>query len=411
MRVLSTGTGPVRRDGRPRPRRVHHVGRAADRRAAHLRWSAPGVGDRRRRPPARPGRAGPPGSAAGPPRPGGHLEHPVGRADRGPASSGRPNPLSDVAGGTTVSPTHRVLQVSPWTRRASCGARRTRSPWSSRTTTPAVTYSWCAPPEMSSSPVSGTTNVMDSPWAWSAIPADRSGAGGQHSHRPRPGSGAGWVAGDQGGVRAHPADLGRSPRGVQQPGPAGQRLGEEPGVVGGEVGPLPGDVVLVEDGLDRADRLAGAAVDALVRLDVERSLPFVDAVDRALFDAGPVQHVDARLGDDVGHPLLLSVCSQVDHVRVYRAVDLLTRIGSRPVRSARGSREWTRPKSRTPSAAIPTGPWLPGRLGTPFPGVAGGNGHVGDAQVGLDERAHCTDSGCRAAGRDASRRPPGDGPG
>src|SRR5450759_478705 len=44
MRVLSTGTGPVRRDGRPRPRRVHHVGRAADRRAAHLRWSASGEG-------------------------------------------------------------------------------------------------------------------------------------------------------------------------------------------------------------------------------------------------------------------------------------------------------------------------------------------------------------------------------
>src|SRR5450759_3879722 len=78
---------------------------------------------------------------------------------------------------------------------------------------------------------------------------------------------------------------------------------------------------------------------------------------------------------------------QVDHVRVYRAADLLTRIGSRPVRSARGSRAWTRPKSRTPSAAIPTGPWLPGRIGTPFAGAAGGNGHVGDAQVGFDERA------------------------
>src|SRR5664280_268596 len=156
---------------------------------------------------------------------------------------------------------------------------------------------------------SSTSTSAVGPWG-NAIPADRSGAGGQHSHRPRPGSGAGWVAGDQGGVRAHPADLGRSPRGVQRPGPAGQRLGEEPGVVGGEVGPLPGDVVLVEDGLDRADRLAGSAVDALVRLDVERSLPFVDAVDRALFDAGPVQHVDARLGDDVGHPLLLSVRSR-----------------------------------------------------------------------------------------------------
>src|SRR5450756_1209551 len=202
----------------------------------------------------------------------------------------------------TFSPTHRETQPSPPAGRASYCAHGT--------TTPAVAFSGCAPPEMSSSPVSGTTNVVDSPWACLAIPADRSGAGGQHSHRPRPGSGAGWEAGDQGGVRAHPADLGRSPRGVQRPGPAGQRLGEEPGVVGGEVGPLLGDVVLVEDGLDRADRLAGPAVDALVRLDVERSLPFVDAVDRALFDAGPVQHVDARLGDDVGHPLLLSVRSR-----------------------------------------------------------------------------------------------------
>src|SRR5674536_12770 len=106
---------------------------------------------------------------------------------------------------------------------------------------------------MSSSPVSGTTNVVDSQWARSAIPADRSGAGVQHSHRPRLGSGAGWVAGDQGGVRAHPADLGRYPRGVQRPRPAGQRLGEEPGVVGGEVGPLPGDVVLVEAVLYTSD--------------------------------------------------------------------------------------------------------------------------------------------------------------
>src|SRR5664280_155207 len=298
-------------------------------------------------------------------------------------------------------------------------SQATRSPWSSRTTTPAVTYSWCAPSEMSSSPVSGTTNVMDSPWAWSAIPADRSGAGGQHSARPRPGSGAGWVAGDQGGVRAHPADLGRSPRGVQRPGPAGQRLGEEPGVVGGEVGPLPGDVVLVEDGLDRADRLAGSAVDALVRLDVERSLPFVDAVDRALFDAGPVQHVDARLGDDVGHPLLLSVRSQVDHVQVYRAADLLTRVGSRPVRSARGLGR-TRPKSRTPSAAIPTAPSVvTGPARDTVPRCCRGEW----ARRRCTGRARRTGAAVprpaaprvgaarRAAARDVSRRPPGDSPG
>ena len=69
--------------------------------------------------------------------------------------------------------------------------------------------------------------------------------------------------------------------------------------------PLLGHVVLVEDRLDRADRLAGAAVDALVGVDVEHPLALVDAVDGALLDARLVQHVDARLGDDVGHRRLL----------------------------------------------------------------------------------------------------------
>src|SRR5690606_34175751 len=65
--------------------------------------------------------------------------------------------------------------------------------------------------------------------------------------------------------------------------------------------PLVGGVVLVEDRLDRADRLAGAAVHALVRLDVEHPAALVDAVDGALVDAGAVLHVDAGQGDHVGH--------------------------------------------------------------------------------------------------------------
>ena len=69
--------------------------------------------------------------------------------------------------------------------------------------------------------------------------------------------------------------------------------------------PLLGHVVLVEDRLDRADRLARPAVHALVRVDVEHPLALVDAVDRALVDAGTVEHVHARQGDDVGHRRLL----------------------------------------------------------------------------------------------------------
>src|SRR4029453_14486046 len=56
-----------------------------------------------------------------------------------------------------------------------------------------------------------------------------------------------------------------------------------------------------EDGLHRADGLAGAAVHALLRVDVEHAVALVDAVDRTLLDAGLVLDVDAGLGNDVGH--------------------------------------------------------------------------------------------------------------
>jgi hypothetical protein len=62
-----------------------------------------------------------------------------------------------------------------------------------------------------------------------------------------------------------------------------------------ELGLVGGDVVLVVDGLDRAHRLAGAAVDALVGVDVQHPVALVDAVDRTLLDAREILHVDARL--------------------------------------------------------------------------------------------------------------------
>jgi len=59
--------------------------------------------------------------------------------------------------------------------------------------------------------------------------------------------------------------------------------------------PLLGDVVLVVDRLDGADRLACTAVDALVGVDVEAALTLVDAVDRTLLDTGLVLEVDTGL--------------------------------------------------------------------------------------------------------------------
>src|SRR5262249_47047224 len=68
--------------------------------------------------------------------------------------------------------------------------------------------------------------------------------------------------------------------------------------------PLLRGLVLGEDRLDRAHRLAGAAVDALLGVDVEHRLPLVDAVNRAHLHAGLVFHADARLGNDIGHSVL-----------------------------------------------------------------------------------------------------------
>src|SRR5918996_8320 len=60
-------------------------------------------------------------------------------------------------------------------------------------------------------------------------------------------------------------------------------------------------LVLDEDRLHRAHRLAGPAVDTLVGVDEELVRPLIDAVHRADLDAGLVLDVDARLDDHVRH--------------------------------------------------------------------------------------------------------------
>src|SRR5207245_9099600 len=72
-----------------------------------------------------------------------------------------------------------------------------------------------------------------------------------------------------------------------------RRAGLDPGVVDeellvqrDEVFPLLRRLVLDEDRVDRADRLAGPAVDTLVGVDGQRVRPVVGAVARAALDAG-----------------------------------------------------------------------------------------------------------------------------
>ena len=68
--------------------------------------------------------------------------------------------------------------------------------------------------------------------------------------------------------------------------------------------PLDRDRVLGKDRLDRALWLAGTAVNALLRIDHQHAIRFVDAIDRTDVHTGPVFRVNTWLGDDVRHKFL-----------------------------------------------------------------------------------------------------------
>jgi hypothetical protein len=67
------------------------------------------------------------------------------------------------------------------------------------------------------------------------------------------------------------------------------------------IGPLGREVVFIINGLDRTDRLAGTAINALIGVNVKHAVTLVNAVDWALFDASLVFNIHARQSDDVGH--------------------------------------------------------------------------------------------------------------
>jgi len=59
------------------------------------------------------------------------------------------------------------------------------------------------------------------------------------------------------------------------------------------------EVVVVEDGVDGADRLARTTIDALDRVDVHLPIALIDAIDRAFRDARLVLYINARLSHHV----------------------------------------------------------------------------------------------------------------
>src|SRR5258708_29778113 len=76
---------------------------------------------------------------------------------------------------------------------------------------------------------------------------------------------------------------------------------EDVAVQGGVLLPLCRHVFLGEDGRDGALRFARAAIDALVRVDVQHVGPLVDAIHRAHVYTRAIFDVDARLGEHIRH--------------------------------------------------------------------------------------------------------------
>jgi hypothetical protein len=66
------------------------------------------------------------------------------------------------------------------------------------------------------------------------------------------------------------------------------------------------DIIFVVDGFYRADRLASSTINALIGLDVEHPIPFINTVDRALLDTGLIFHVHTWKCDHICHERLLT---------------------------------------------------------------------------------------------------------
>jgi len=81
----------------------------------------------------------------------------------------------------------------------------------------------------------------------------------------------------------------------------GAKLYEKLGINFWILFPLARNIILIVNSLNRADRLAGTTIHALIRLDIEHSVAFVNAIHWALFDAGLIFHIDTWLSNYICH--------------------------------------------------------------------------------------------------------------
>jgi hypothetical protein len=81
----------------------------------------------------------------------------------------------------------------------------------------------------------------------------------------------------------------------------GTNLNEELSVDLAELLPLRRNIIFVIDSLNWANWFAGATVNALIWLDIKHARAFVDAINRAFFDARLIFNINTRFGNNVRH--------------------------------------------------------------------------------------------------------------
>jgi hypothetical protein len=81
----------------------------------------------------------------------------------------------------------------------------------------------------------------------------------------------------------------------------GTNLNEEFSIDLAKLLPLRRNIIFIVDRFNRANWFACATVNALIRLDIKHSRTFIDAVNRALFDARLIFHINTRFGNYVRH--------------------------------------------------------------------------------------------------------------
>lgn len=80
---------------------------------------------------------------------------------------------------------------------------------------------------------------------------------------------------------------------------AGQRISEEVCIVDDERFLTVWHSSILADCFDGTNGLTGATVDALIRINVELPIAFINAIDGAGFHTGLVSDVNARSSDDI----------------------------------------------------------------------------------------------------------------